>query len=73
VAGASEIGRFPPWERCGNPSHGACNREGHAQEFKTQALALQVGKRLRVMISNNNAGIDDCLIGGKIGGVIAEY
>lgn len=46
--------------------------EGHAQEFKTQALALQVGKRLRVMISDNNAGIDDCLIGGKIGGVIAE-
>src|SRR5579862_4228352 len=46
--------------------------EGHAQEVKTQALALQVGKRLRVMISDNNAGIDDCLIGGKIGGVIAE-
>jgi transketolase len=45
--------------------------EGHAQELKTQALALQVGKRLRVMISDNNAGIDDCLIGGKIGGVIA--
>ncbi len=44
--------------------------EGHAQELKTQALALQVGKRLRVMISDNNAGIDDCLIGGKIGGVI---
>ena len=45
--------------------------EGHAQELKTQALALQVGKRLRVMVSDNNAGIDDCLIGGKIGGVIA--
>ncbi|HET6935328.1 MAG TPA: hypothetical protein VFI72_10850, partial [Candidatus Angelobacter sp.] len=40
--------------------------EGHAQEFKTQALALEVGKRLRVMVSNNNAGIDDCLIGGVI-------
>ena len=40
--------------------------EGHAQELKTQALALQVGKRLRVMLSNNNAGIDDCLIGGVI-------
>jgi transketolase len=25
-----------------------------------------VGKRLRVMLSNNNAGIDDCLIGGVI-------
>ena len=35
--------------------------EGHAQELKTQALALQVGKRLRVMLSDNNAGIDDCL------------
>src|ERR1019366_9762255 len=26
--------------------------EGHAQEFKTQALALQVGKRLRVLLSD---------------------
>jgi len=25
--------------------------EGHAQELKTQALALQVGKRLRVVLS----------------------
>ena len=40
--------------------------EGHAQELKTQALAMQVGKRLRVMISDNNAGIDDALIGGVI-------
>ena len=40
--------------------------EGHAQELKTQALALQVGKRLRVMLSDNNAGIDDSLIGGVI-------
>jgi transketolase len=40
--------------------------EGHAQELKTQALALKVGKRLRVMISNNNAGIDDSLMGGVI-------
>ena len=46
--------------------------EGHAQELKTQALALQVGKRLRVMVSDNNAGIDDCLVGGQIGGVIAS-
>ena len=37
---------------------------GHAQELKTQALALKVGKRLRVMFSYNNAGIDDALIGG---------
>jgi transketolase len=40
--------------------------EGHAQELKTQALAMKVGKRLRVMVSNNNAGIDDSLIGGVI-------
>ena len=40
--------------------------EGHAQELKTQALALKVGKRLRVILSDNNAGIDDALIGGVI-------
>src|SRR5688500_9673400 len=40
--------------------------EGHAQELKTQALALKVGKRLRVVLSDNNAGIDDSLLGGVI-------
>lgn len=40
--------------------------EGHAQELKTQALALQVGKRLRILLSNNNSGIDDSLIGGVV-------
>lgn len=40
--------------------------EGHAQELKTQALALQVGKRLRILLSDNNSGIDDSLIGGVI-------
>ena len=30
--------------------------EGHAQELKTQGLAMQVGKRLRILISYNNAG-----------------
>jgi transketolase len=40
--------------------------EGHAQELKTQALAMKVGKRMRVLISDNNAGIDDSLIGGVI-------
>ena len=39
---------------------------GHAQELKTQALALQVGKRLRIFFSDNNAGIDDALIGGVV-------
>ncbi len=40
--------------------------EGHAQELKTQALALHVGKRLRILFSDNNAGIDDSLIGGVV-------
>jgi transketolase len=40
--------------------------EGHAQELKTQAVALQVGKRLRVLLSDNNAGIDDVLLGGVV-------
>ncbi len=39
---------------------------GHAQELKTQAIALQTGKRLRIMFSDNNAGIDDALIGGVV-------
>jgi transketolase len=47
--------------------------EGHAQELKTQALALKVGKRLRVMISDNNAGIDDSLMGGVIDAKYAGY
>ncbi|HEX3753450.1 MAG TPA: hypothetical protein VHV26_00100 [Rhizomicrobium sp.] len=40
--------------------------EGHAQELKTQALALSVGKRLRIVLSDNNAGIDDVLLGGVV-------
>ncbi len=40
--------------------------EGHAQEVKTQAIALQVGKRLRIFLSDNNAGIDDSLLGGVV-------
>src|SRR5580692_9080432 len=47
--------------------------EGHAQELKTQALALQVGKRLRVMFSDNNAGIDDSLMGGVIASKYDHY
>jgi transketolase len=46
---------------------------GHAQEIKTQALALKVGKRLRIMFSQNNAGIDDSLIGGVIDSKYAGY
>jgi transketolase len=40
--------------------------EGHAQELKTAAVAQQVGKRLRILLSFNNAGIDDELIGSII-------
>ncbi|MGZ5921988.1 MAG: transketolase-like TK C-terminal-containing protein, partial [Rhizomicrobium sp.] len=40
--------------------------EGHAQELKTQALAMQVGRRMRIFLSDNNAGIDDVLHGGVI-------
>ncbi len=39
---------------------------GHAQELKTQAVALQTGKRLRIVFSDNNAGIDDALVGGVV-------
>ena len=41
---------------------------GHSQELKTQALAQQVGKRLRVLLSYNNAGIDDELVGSVVPG-----
>jgi len=47
--------------------------EGHAQELKTQAIALKVGKRLRVMMSDNNAGIDDSLIGGVVDPAFTAY
>jgi len=39
---------------------------GHSQEMKTQAVAQQVGKRLRMLLSYNNAGIDDELVGSVI-------
>jgi len=47
--------------------------EGHAQELKTAALAQRVGKRLRILLSMNNAGIDDRLIGGIIREEYTEY
>src|SRR3954464_9415641 len=46
---------------------------GHAQELKTQALALQVGKRLRIFFSDNNAGIDDAFIGGVVHSKYEHY
>ena len=39
---------------------------GHAQEMKTVAMAQEVGKRLRVLLSYNNAGIDSQLVGGVV-------
>jgi transketolase len=46
---------------------------GHAQEMKTQAVAQKVGKRLRIMLSFNNAGIDDDLLGSIIGPEFDAY
>ena len=46
---------------------------GHAQELKTQAVAQRVGKRLRILLSYNNAGIDDSLIGGVVADSINGY
>ncbi|MEE3201796.1 MAG: hypothetical protein VX262_00710, partial [Acidobacteriota bacterium] len=47
--------------------------EGHAQELKNIALSQQVGKRLRVLLSENNAGIDDSLVGGVIKPKYTDY
>ena len=46
---------------------------GHAQELKTQAVAQRVGKRLRILLSYNNAGIDDSLIGGVVAESMQGY
>ena len=46
---------------------------GHSQEMKTQAVAQQVGKRLRILLSYNNAGIDAELIGGVVPPEIDSY
>ncbi|MEM7128208.1 MAG: hypothetical protein AAF702_17885 [Chloroflexota bacterium] len=47
--------------------------EGHAQELKTQALSAQVGKRLRILLSYNNAGIDDTLMNGVVDAKYNQY
>src|SRR5205807_356939 len=47
--------------------------EGHAQELRPQAIALQVGKRLRILLSDSNAGIDDSLIGGVVSSKFTGY
>ena len=47
--------------------------EGHAQELKNIAVSQQVGRRLRVLVSMNNAGIDDTLIGGVVKPTYTDY
>ncbi len=47
--------------------------EGHAQELKTTAVAQAVGKRLRILLSENNAGIDDALVGGVVPAEFTGY
>ena len=71
---ATAAGKAAFWDVVGAPSSPKvialegefAMTEGHAQELKTQALALQVGKRLRIILSDNNAGIDDILLGGVV-------
>ena len=46
---------------------------GHSQELKTQAVAQRVGKRLRILLSYNNAGIDDELNGSVVGPQFEAY
>ncbi len=75
VGVATAAGKAAFWDFLGAPSGSPkivafegefALASGHAQELKTQALALQVGKRLRLFFSNNNAGIDDAFIGGVV-------
>ncbi len=71
---ATAAGKAAFWDVIGAPSSPKvlalegefAMTEGHAQELKTQAIALQVGKRLRIILSDNNAGIDDILLGGVV-------
>jgi len=74
VGFATAVGKALFWDAIGAPDSPKiwvlegefAMTEGHAQELKTIALAQQVGKRLRLFLSFNNAGIDDSLIGGVI-------
>ena len=78
---ASAAGKAAFWDIVGAPSSPKvialegefAMTEGHAQELKTQALALQVGKRLRIILSDNNAGIDDILLGGVVPAKFRAY
>ncbi len=74
VGGATSAGKALFWDFAGAPDTSkviALEGEfamtaGHAQEMKTIATAQEVGKRLRILLSYNNAGIDSSLIGGVI-------
>ena len=74
VGGATTAGKALFWDFAGAPETAkviALEGEfamtaGHAQEMKTIATAQEVGKRLRILLSYNNAGIDSSLIGGVI-------
>src|ERR1700758_5762883 len=78
---ATAAGKAAFWDFIGAPSSPKivalegefAMTEGHAQELKTQAVALQVGKRLRILLSDNNAGIDDILLGGVISSKFDAY
>jgi len=78
---ATAAGKAAFWDFIGAPSSPKiialegefAMTEGHAQELKTQAMALQVGKRLRILLSDNNAGIDDVLIGGVVSSKFDAY
>ena len=81
VGVASTAGKAAFWDMVGAPDSlkiMALEGEfaltsGHSQELKTQAVAQQVGKRLRLMLSYNNAGIDDELLGSVIAPVYDSY
>ncbi|MGE3540998.1 MAG: hypothetical protein AB7N91_26630 [Candidatus Tectimicrobiota bacterium] len=81
VGVATAAGKAAFWDFIGAPSSPKvfalegefAMTEGHAQELKTQALALQVGKRLRILLSQNNAGIDDTLLGGVVPATYDRY
>jgi transketolase len=78
---ATAAGKAAFWDFIGAPSSPKiialegefAMTEGHAQELKTQAMALKVGKRLRILLSDNNAGIDDILIGGVVSSKFEGY
>lgn len=78
---ASAAGKAAFWDMMGAPDSQKiiaiegefAMTSGHAQEMKTQALAQRVGKRLRILLSSNNAGIDDSLMGGVIGSEYDSY